>query len=420
MRNKKEIRFRKARFLESSEALNNPGCGWYHVYPFVIRVPAQLSLEETESSLSDISREEQLVLARIDIGAFRACEIPEEALDAVTHIFDFFHENQKQMIVRFTYDSEGKGMQREPQSMELIKTHMEQLGAVICRFASDILVLQGIFVGSWGEMHHSKFLAASDMSELLCSLYRAARGSCYLAVRTPKQWREITENKKTEPDLKKKLGLFNDGIFGSATDLGTYQENFRESELKWQERFTASVPNGGEVIADETPVGYRQAAEEMKSMHLCYLNSSYQKRQLDLWKNERVEEAGCWKGLSGYEYIGRHLGSRFLVRDAEVFGDRLEILIENLGFAGLYEETECFLEIEGSTGKMILRNVETIASEWKSEKKIVLSVPLSVIETEEKESKVFLRMKRKKDGRTIRFANQGAEDRVLLGWLKYR
>lgn len=420
MRNKKEIRFRKARFLESSEALNNPGCGWYHVYPFVIRVPAQLSLEETESSLSDISREEQLVLARIDIGAFRACEIPEEALDAVTRIFDFFHENQKQMIVRFTYDSEGKGMQREPQSMELIKTHMEQLGAVICRFASDILVLQGIFVGSWGEMHHSKFLAASDMSELICSLYRAVKGSCYLAVRTPKQWREITENEKTKPDLKKKLGLFNDGIFGSATDLGTYQEGLRENELKWQERFAASVPNGGEVIADEMPVGYRQAAEEMKSMHLCYLNSSYQKRQLDLWKNERVEEADCWKGLSGYEYIGRHLGSRFLVRDAEVFGDRLEILVENLGFAGLYEETECFLEIEGSTGKMILRNVETIASEWKSEKKIVLSVPLSVIETEEKESKVFLRMKRKKDGRTIRLANQGAEDRVLLGWLKHR
>lgn len=420
MRDKKELRFRKARFLESSEALNNPGCGWYHVYPFVIRVPVQLSLEETESSLSDISRDEQLVLARIDIGAFRACEIPEEALDAVTRIFDFFHVNQKQMIVRFTYDSEGKGMQREPRSMELIKRHMEQLGAVIRRFASDILVLQGIFVGSWGEMHHSKFLAASDMSELLCSLYRAAKGSCYFAVRTPKQWREITENKKTEPDLKKKLGLFNDGIFGSATDLGTYQENSRESELQWQERFMVSVPNGGEVIADKTPVGYRQAAEDMKSMHLCYLNSSYQKRQLDIWKNECVEEAGCWKGLSGYEYIGRHLGSRFVIRDVRCSGNRLEIMIENLGFSGLYEEAECLFMIEENTGKRVSWNVEVKASEWKSKKRILLPVSLPAIETEAKESKVFLQMKQKKDGRTLRLANQGADERVLLGWLKHR
>lgn len=420
MRDKKRIRFRKARLLESSEALNNPGCGWYHVYPFVIRIPVRISLEETKVCISDISKEEQLVLVRIDIGEFRACEIPEEALEAVTRIFDLFHVNQKQMIVRFTYDSEGKGMQREPQSIELIKTHMKQLGEIIDRFASDILVLQGIFVGSWGEMHHSKFLTVSDMSELICSLYRAVKGSCYLAVRTPKQWRSITENKRTEPELKKKLGLFNDGIFGSATDLGTYRDGLRDNELKWQERYVASVPNGGEVIADEAPVGYRQAAEEIKSMHLSYLNSSYQKKQLDVWKRERVEEAGCWKGLSGYEYIGRHLGSRFIVSDAKVSENRLEIVIENLGFSGFYEEAECFLVAEGDTGKTIRRNIKTKAPGWEREKRIVLSVPLSVIETEAKDSKVFFQMRCKRDGRTIRFANQDADDRVLLGWLKYR
>ncbi len=418
IKDRKRVRFQKAEFRESSKELDNPGCGWYHVYPFVIQEPAEISPEEIKACISDISKEESLVLVRVDIGAFQSREISDGALETVSRIFELFRVSQKQMIVRFTYDSEGKGMQREPQSMELIKKHMKQLGPVVCRFASDILVLQGIFVGSWGEMHHSKFLAASDMSDLLYSLYRAVKGSCYLAVRTPEQWRIITKNEKIEPGLKKKLGLFNDGIFGSATDLGTYREGFREKELKWQEHFMASVPNGGEAVADEMPVGYRQAAEEMKSMHLSYLNSSYQKKQLDIWKDERVKEKGCWKGLSGYDYIGRHLGSRFVICDVKLSKKGLEIMIENRGFSGLYEEVECFLVIEDDSGETIFRKVGAKNFEWKNEEKIVLLLPLPMIETEAKKSKIFFQMKRKKDGRLIQFANQESDEGVLLGWLR--
>lgn len=420
IKNRKRVRFQKAEFRESGEALDNPGCGWYHIYPFAIQDPAELSLEETKVCILDISKEEHLVLVRIDLGAFHSCEIPEKALEAVSHIFELFRVNQKQMIVRFTYDSEGKGMEKEPQSIELIKKHMEQLGKVICRFASDIVVLQGIFVGSWGEMHHSKFLAVSDMSELICSLDHAVRGSCYLAVRTPEQWRNITNYKRTGQDLKKRLGLFNDGIFGSATDLGTYRENTREQELEWQKYFVDSVPNGGEVIAGERLVGYRQAAKEMESMHLSYLNSSYHQKQLDYWKNERVKEWGCWKGLSGYEYIGRHLGSRFVICNVRVSQKNLEVVIENHGFSGFYEEAEFFLVMEENTGKTVRKDIEMNASEWKSDKRIVMKIPLSVIETEAKESKIFFQMRRKKDCKTIRFANEGAGDRVLLGTCKYR
>ena len=425
MKDKKRIRFQKAKFLESSKELGNPGRGWYHIYPFVIQNPPEFSLEETRSCILDISREENLVLVRIDIGAFQSCEIPKEALETVSDIFHLFRVSQKQMIVRFTYDSKGRGMEKEPQSIDLIKKHMEQLGEVICKFATDILILQGIFVGSWGEMHHSKFLTVSDMSELICSLYRAVRGECYLAVRTPEQWRNITDYKRAEQGLKKRMGLFNDGIFGSSTDLGTYREGTREKELMWQKYFADSAPNGGEVIAGERPVGYRQAAEEMQSMHLSYLNSSYQQRQLDHWKNERVEEPGCWKGLSGYEDIGRHLGSRFVICRVRVSRRRvsqryLEVVIENHGFSGFYEEAELFLIIEENTGKTVLRNIKMNDSEWKSEKRIVLWIPLSDIETEATESKVFFQMRRKRDHKVIRFANEGADDRVLLGICKYR
>lgn len=418
IRRKYKMRFRKAVFRESSRELENPGCGWYHVYPFTLRIPTELCLEETAVCISDISKKEELALVRIDIGAFRSCEIPREALEDVSRIFDLFRACRKQMIVRFAYDSEGKGMEREPQDILLVKKHIEQLGEIVRRFSSDILVLQGIFVGSWGEMHHSKFLTDSYMSELIRSLYHAVGDSCYLAVRTPEQWRRITDSLGGERGLRKRIGLFNDGMFGSSTDLGTYQEGARQEELAWQERYASMAPNGGEALAAETPAGYRRAAEEMRQMHLCYLNSSYHPGQLDYWKKECVSQPGCWNGLSGYEYIGRHLGSRFMVSDAGMRGNQLEIIIENCGFSGFYEEAECFLEIAGEAGRICCRQIDTKVSEWGNSKKIGLQIPLP--EEERAAGNVFLRMQRKRDGRPVQFANQDAGDRVLLGSFERR
>lgn len=416
-RGKNGLRFQRAEFLESSEELANPGCGWYHIYPFVIRIPSELSLEETQLCISDISKDERLVLALIDIGAFRSCAIPNEALEDISRVFELFRVNQKQMIVRFAYDSEGRGMEREPQNIALVKRHMEQLGDIICAFSDDILVLQGIFVGNWGEMHHSKFLTVPYMAELMDCLYRAVKGSCYLAVRTPEQWRGIMGYGGTDQALSRRMGLFNDGMFGSPTDLGTYREASRQEELEWQSSSVAFVPNGGEALAGERRTGYRQAAKEMEQMHLCYLNSSYQREQLNHWRQEQVKQRGCWNGLSGWEYIGRHLGSRFVVRGAKLSGGQLEVAIENRGFAGFYEEAECLLVLEEESGETECQLIAANVLDWESGKRVTLRIPLPDTVGE---ARLFFQVRRKRDKRPLRFGNQNAGDRVLLGVLKHR
>lgn len=410
--------FKRAVLEEGSAALGNPGCGWYHIYPFVLDCAAELSLEETKACISDISRDEQLVLVRLDIGACRSCEMPGEALGTVARIFSLFQDCQKQMIVRVTYDSEGRGMEREPGDICLVKRHMEQLGEIFRKFAADILVLQGIFVGSWGEMHHSKFLTVPCMSELMNSLYRAAGGQCLLSVRTPEQWRGIMEYAGTERELKKRTGLFNDGLFGSSTDLGTYREGSRQEELEWQDGFVKAVPNGGEAIAGECLIGCREAAREMEKMHLSYLNSSYQQRQLDYWKKEYVRKPGCWRGMSGYEYIGRHLGSRFVVCDVKQSEKCLEIVIENRGFSEFHEPAEYVLITEDREGETVCGLMDADMAEQRGRKRI-LCMPLPD-RGAAGESKVFLQMRRKRDGRILRLANKGAADRVLLGTFKRR
>ena len=168
------VGFQKSEYRESAAPLRNPGCGWYHIYTFPAQPPAgdsPVSIEE-EAWMDDARREEQLALALIDIGAFRTRAITEEALLRVTRILDYFRRNRKQVILRFVYDTEGKCMMKEPLTLSMVKRHMEQLGGIVRTYREDILVVQGVFVGNWGEMHGSKFLDDRSLCELIDTLYQ--------------------------------------------------------------------------------------------------------------------------------------------------------------------------------------------------------------------------------------------------------
>ena len=230
---------------------------------------------------------------------------------------------------------------------------MKQLGSIICEHMSKkeslpgkILVHQGLFVGSWGEMHGSKFLSEARMKELSDTFLEATKGSCPIAVRKPVQLRSIVE--QLELEKKKKtafsLTLFNDGIFGSETDLGTYGTEpridnssnnrawARQDELDWQETQMQRSFTGGEAVG--MPDGINEVSprstansldsslmiRELDQMHVSYLNSTYRQEQLNAWKNQSM----TWNGetISVYDYIGRHLGYRFTVINVKQIKNR--------------------------------------------------------------------------------------------------
>lgn len=417
------LRFQEADLGENIQNLQNPGCGWYHMYTFSL--PSEKDGEqENPLYLDPESREEQLVLALMDLGKFRACRLPESALARVGQILEFFQQQGKDVILRFTYDTGGKGMEREPCSISLIKDHMNQVGPIIEQYAESILTLQGVFVGSWGEMHDSKFLSRSNMAELVNTMYQAVKGSCYMAVRTPSQWRSIISDSILHPAVQQRLGLFNDGMFGSLTDLGAYGNDCRQDELGWQEVHMRCRPNGGEALQGEFLMGYKNAALEMGRMHISYLNSVHQKELLQHWKGELVSEQGCWQGISGYEYIGRHLGYRFVVRRAKLVKGlrrkmRLQITVENRGFAEMCQEADCFLMIEHQDGSMEKRLITTDARQWESGGTTTVEAELPE-QTPREGVRLFLKLQRKKDGRSIFFGNRpadslAADGAVLLG-----
>ena len=411
------MRFYKAPLEESGEPLANPDCGWYHIYPFAFKEAPGRAFPDLQL-LSDSLREsgERLALLQFDIGFFREEALSAGALGRMEALLDCFRQSGKQLILRVAYDLEGRGLWREPESETLVRRHMEQLGPLIRDRAGDILTLQGIFVGSWGEMHGSRFLSEPAMARLTLSLYRAVEGRCFLAVRTPAQWRALAARLAGEPGLVEKLTLFNDGLFGSETDLGTYAPGrSRRRELEWQSRTMTRRPVGGETVAAPSPVGWRQAAAEMEKLHLCYLNSAYHKKQLDFWRGETVDAPGCWRGVSGYDCIGRRLGPRFVVRDAVKAGRTLRVAIENRGFSGVCRETDCFLILERRDGPPEAVRLETEVAAWG--KRVRLPVPLPPESRLSGPLELFLELRRREDGQAVRFANRDAGDRVRLGHL---
>ena len=437
--------------IESTRALSNPGCGWYHLYSFNLAEDSFLYID---------CEDEELVLLRIDIHAFRTCEqIPRKALDRADRILTFFAQHKKGIILRIVYDIDGHGMEHEPSKLCLVKNHMMQLGAVIRAHEGEILVHQGLFVGSWGEMHNSKFLMGGRMEELALTFAKATGGTCPIAVRKPSQFRclsslsNVNSAKSTahleQTTFHPTFTLFNDGIFGSETDLGTYDTRSRQDELAWQKIQMQHSFCGGEVLGGMTLTGaflgtdrffsildWQRAVKDLAKMHISYLNSVYKKELLDDWKAQRA----MWNGeeMSGYEYIGRHLGYRFTVTSVSMTKNKKEIVnnipqsatqnttqsatqnaaqltvritIRNTGFANLCEEAVGKLLFVETKVALCFVEIACDARTWDSgtDTTIECFIPQKILQMQEEKTRqvnVFFQLIRKRDGRILAFANE--------------
>ena len=421
-------KFQRCDLVESNAELKNPARGWYQVHTFLAE--ECISKDELKWCLNG---EDALALLLIDLGAYKERSLDETCLFNVERILHFFVEWGLDIILRFTYDHEGKAQEREPFFFSQVTEHVSQLGQVLSKYAQHIYVYQGLLVGNWGEMHTSRFLAREKLERLAFLLNGYLGEETYLAVRRPSYWRML------HPDYCGKnnyagtcMGLFDDAIFGSDTHLGTFgaveKEEYGwdeawpiEKELAFEESLGSYAPQGGEALYEESVAESRplpETVERLKRMRVSYLNRVHDERQLRIWKELIWEENGPFKGMNGYDYIGRHLGYRFCLRSVSAEFPRgqevccFRIAVENVGFAPCYHKTEVWLEWEAEDGihkqelELNLRRI--LPGEKKTGTCTIVPVP----------GNVYLCARRKRDGAPIHFANvQEDTKRILLGTL---
>lgn len=425
--------FQEAVLSEVTSKFSNPARGWYQIHRF--QAEQEPDFAELEWC---IDREDSLALVMIDIGAFKEQDLSEECLDRILRILHFFSSNHYDMILRVVYDHEGRAMEKEPFFFSQVLNHLRQLGGILDRFADSVFVYQGMLIGNWGEMHTSRFLSADKLQQMVDILRHCKGEQTYLAVRRPVHWRMLHWNPKdTELSCPDGMGLFDDGILGSENHLGTFgseprgrvgwEEPWqRADELAFEQELGKQAPCGGEAVYDE-PYGKNLTPEavlsELRQMQITYLNKVYDGKMLDIWRRWKCPVSGVWTNKSLYEYVGAHLGYRFVIQKVSVKPERdsdshcmVELKVKNTGFAGFYQEADLFFEHAGADGQHHKIRLGDGLRGWNSGETRVLTCRLEVCDCD-----LFLSAARSRDGKTILFANPSdKEGRAILGHLSTR
>ena len=345
---------------ESKDNLKNPGRGFYQIHSF------DLSQEIDFAELVwCVAKTDSIALLLVDIGAYRNRPIEETGLLRLQKLMRFFTDREMDLVLRCVYDTKGEGLLAEPMEYDLIRYHMNQLMDALKTCQVYPFIYQGMLLGSWGEMHNSNFLTPQFMKDLEKVLLAGLPKETYLAYRKPSQIRLLHGPK----DKQKRIGLFDDGIFGSASHLGTFSFTKRQ-DSKWEESWikkdeidyldtlASQAPCGGEVVyskeyqyEDSRSLCEKQW-KDLERLHITYLNRVYDEKLLEVWRSCKVEEEGIWKGLSWYDRIEAHLGYRFVIEEASLKTSgrncTLLVTIRNTGFACLYQKAELILVSENA------------------------------------------------------------------------
>lgn len=390
--------FHPANFRESDAILKNPCCGFYRLLSYTPedRFDVQGWIAEFLDPQAD-----SLLLLEINLKNYAGTDmkpvaparqssaehgfgpavslrqssaqqgLSPDALEQIETIFSTASKNNTDLIVRFLYDTEGTPEKTEPEDLRLVQKHIRQLAPLVNRHRDCIYILQGCLVGAYGEMHGGQFADPALQKELVTLLAKETDPAIFLAVRTPALQRLCTESalsvKKENAfagSLPARLGLFNDGLFGSETDLGTYgtaseisvpagdlqaEDHWkvagnRAAERAFQEALCAYVPNGGEAVGITAFSVWPGCIYELMQLHISYLHDDYDPELMALWKEKNCsdteqylkengsgtkpekncpeKEQSCtssvFEGASIYDYIGAHLGYRYVVTSTDI------------------------------------------------------------------------------------------------------
>jgi hypothetical protein len=415
---------------EKAEALCNPYCGLYTIYRFFadreLMYPDEVLIEEVP-----LDPTQQLYLVEINLIHFNDSALSEAALTNIRRIFKHFSSHGKQMILRFLYDWEGKGIISEPRDAATILHHMEQLSPALKEYTAHIYIIQGLFIGSWGEMHNSRYLSERYMSQLAKKLYLCSGEQTQIALRCPSFWRMIfrtfqplEQSNAFDNSQKARFSLFNDGIMASESDFGTYgaiperEARFhsdkwtRTDELHFQNQLGLYVSNGGEVLHPCELNDAENAIDTLKTMRVSYLHRHYDEAVLNKWKSSKAGVSDpLWKDKTAFEYIAAHLGYRFTLDAVNLAMDtrnkiRVSVKLINTGFSPCYHKFDVqFIIRTASYSETLTYPVASDTRFWFPDEKIELEALFDLTDLKQHNYILCLRIFDTRTMQPIRIAN---------------
>lgn len=346
---------------ETTALVDNPFRGFLHMYGLTLSEdPPETAKERIRQYIDSGSL--QLMLVEINLRNYSNSDLSDNALQQLDNILSELSAARRQVILRFLYDWDGKALETEPDSIERLMRHMNQVASVVNKYEDAVFLIQGTFTGNCGEMNQTHYGSHEHNRQLMTHLSRAVSPSVFLAVRTPSHLRGVLGTRETvtaenafDGSLASRLGLFNDGMLGSVYDLGTYDDTpnadtlspedkgTREEEIAFQNALCQFVPNGGETVVPNSYNDLENAIADLSAMHITYLNRDHDASVMEKWSDSVYRGEDCFDGMSGLDYINAHLGYRYVMQDSFLSFEKaslssavLSFTIQNTGFAPAY------------------------------------------------------------------------------------
>ena len=357
-------------FKESSEHINNPDQGFYR--PLLVKM-------KPESFSHNSNSPEQVYHLRCDISQFSGAvnsdgedkKLTDKALNGLDdYLYEIKKEN-KNAVIRFSYDPNYEGNTNKEASLSTIETHIKQLSEILNKHADTLVAIEAGMLGPWGEMHTSTIAKDEANKAKVFKYWLQNTKNIPILARTPKaiftyfgkSLDEMEDYTIKSSDEGYWLGLFNDGYLGTSSDMGTYVYD-RTRETNWLATQNEHLPYGGETSAVSEMSDLDVCLPEMDLLGLSYLNIEYHTGVIDKWKkaeyNEDLGSELLFYGMSGFDYIKRHLGYRLILKSISVTYEKygsyeMKIKMRNVGFGNMWKTKKMDVIFTDMNDKIISR-----------------------------------------------------------------
>ncbi|KMZ55360.1 hypothetical protein HMPREF0980_00708 [Dorea sp. D27] len=322
-------------YTESRDMVENPYQGSYF----------QWSTKDAEGIYDVISRNPgcRLVLLTYNLDDERDRKaIREDKLKELSRALNIAEDLGLSVIFRGAYDFAGE--YKDPE-FEIMLAHIRQTGTVLNMHKSCLAGVQAGMIGAFGEWTQSRYMEEKKYRmEVVEAWMEVLDPVVPISVRRQKFIREA-EEWGLETD---RIGVYNDGLFSSDSDLGTYREDYdRKDDLAWTSKNMKVPFNGGEMpfVSEFTQID--NVVKEARQLNLSYLNQEYNHEVWELWEKQRYE------GMAGDEYVKMYLGCRPWVKTVKT--DRhlqqrdtvsIKIDLRNSGFAMMSPEYHVYVVLK--------------------------------------------------------------------------
>lgn len=396
-------------FKEGTNMLANPGRGFY----------IQIDSSDYER-IPAVAKEVRVIFLAFNIEEYIHGDISEDKLKELQCALDIAQKEHVAVIFRAAYGYHDDVS--EPDRIERMGRHIEQIAGILNHYADHILVVQAGMLGEYGEWHSSSYLDGNEEENRKSRLYILNQWEKYLnlqikvAVRRPRFIREAVEEKI----LMNRLGFHNDALLSTDDDMGTYDdpEIGRMDELKWMQNNLLEQINGGEMPMPGEWSLPENANREFALSHISYLNLKYNEAVLARWAEMDME------GVNAKSYLENHLGYRLFVsgidmrkvslgKELSADGMQMKISLCNTGYAPISSTYKLFLSLDFGNKRTFqeikIPEIYKISNGQTVEKEIMVKIPSKFVQDSEKIMiglKIAPNMEMTSDKDCVRLANQ--------------